>query len=306
MSEAAIERHQGDALSQIVGTGDTRAALATLEQNVKDIIDVARARGFVRSYGGGHEFFGFPAWSLLAMTYGLVPFVEWTRPVDNGWEARAVVKTRDGAEVGAAEAMCTRQEGNRRNADPHTLRAMAQTRAMRNALRGCLGAALVLSGFDFADPDAPLDDGQLAALHISERALGMTHDQGHADAGIDSYKNLTREQAGEIIDRRQRELEASESRKELDEGAPGKPAPAEEGFGEGPEPATVRPGAPTIADPDEPATAEQWKIAERHGLTGRKALAIAKGLRFGVTSYTQLTGAQLSRVLSTFLDGKRG
>jgi hypothetical protein len=198
---ADLARREGDALSQIVGTGDTRAALEQLERNVKDIIDVARERGFVRSYGDSpHEFYGMPAWQLLGMTYGLVPFVEWTKPVDNGWEARAVVKTRDGAEVSAAEAMCTRTEGNRRNANDHTLRAMAQTRAQRNALRGALGAALVLAGFDFSDPDAPATREQVGALHQLERDLGWSHDEGHEVAGVDSYKNLTREQASELIE----------------------------------------------------------------------------------------------------------
>jgi hypothetical protein len=196
-----LARREGDALSQIVGTGDTRAALEQLERNVKDIIDVARERGFVRQYGDSpHEFYGMPAWQLLGMTYGLVPFVEWTKPVDNGWEARAVVKTRDGAEVSAAEAMCTRTEGNRRNAPDHTLRAMAQTRAQRNALRGALGAALVLAGFDFADPDAPASRDQVGVLHQLERELGWDHDNGHEVAGVESYKDLSREDASELID----------------------------------------------------------------------------------------------------------
>jgi hypothetical protein len=196
-----LARREGDALSQIVGTGDTRAALEQLERNVKDIIDVARERGFVRQYGDSpHEFYGMPAWQLLGMTYGLVPFVEWTKPVDNGWEARAVVKTRDGQEVSAAEAMCTRTEGNRRNAPDHTLRAMAQTRAQRNALRGALGAALVLAGFDFSDPDAPASRDQVGVLHQLERDLGWDHDNGHEVAGVESYKDLNREDASELID----------------------------------------------------------------------------------------------------------
>ena len=203
MSEpAAIERRDpGDALSQIIGTGDTRAMLEQVEANVRDIIEVARDRGFVRRYGEGqHEFFGLPAWQLLGMTYGVTPFVEWSRPIDNGWEARAVVRTRDGQEIAAAEAMCVRTEPNRRNAPDHTLRAMAQTRANRNALRSCMGAALVLAGFDFADPEAPATKGQIGILHQLERDLGWSHDEAHDLAGVDSFKDLNRETAAELID----------------------------------------------------------------------------------------------------------
>ena len=208
MSEPAADlaRRTPDALDTIVGTGDTRAALAQVERNVKDVIAIARERGFVNRFAGNkHEFFGFPAWSLLAMTYGLVTFVEWTRPVDGGWEARAVVRTRDSRPddlpVGSAEAMCTRKEANRRTADDHTLRAMAQTRAMRNALRSCLGAALVMAGFDFADPEGPATNEQVGLLHQLEREIGMSHDEGHAMANVDSYKQLNREDASTLIDR---------------------------------------------------------------------------------------------------------
>ena len=34
-----------------------------------------------------------------------------------------------------------------------------------------------------------------------ERELGLSHDQGHAEAGVKTYKDLTREQASEVIDR---------------------------------------------------------------------------------------------------------
>ena len=110
------------------------------------------------------------------------------------------MRTREGQEVSAAEAMCVRTEPNRRNAPDHTLRAMAQTRANRNALRACLGAALVLAGFDFADPEGPATKGQVGVLHQLERDLGWPHDDAHEVAGVESYKDLTREQASEIID----------------------------------------------------------------------------------------------------------
>ena len=217
-----LARRAPDALDKIVGTGDTRAMLEQVERNVRDVIDIARDRGFVTRFNN-RDFFGFPAWSLLAMTYGLVPFVEWTKPVDGGWEARAVVRTRDGDVVSSAEAMCTRKEQPRRNADDHTLRAMAQTRAMRNALRSCLGAALVMAGFDFADPEGPATNEQVGLLHQLERAMGMTHDEGHAEANVASFKDLNREDASTLIDRWQAIVD------ELRGGGAGAPPPSNAG-----------------------------------------------------------------------------
>jgi hypothetical protein len=306
MSEPATTiEPRSDALSKIVGTGDTRAMLEQVERNVKDVIAVARDRGFVQRYGGSqHEFFGFPAWSLLALTYGLVPFVEWTRKLDDGWEARAVVRTRDGDVVAAAEAMCTKSEGKRAGGE-HALRAMAQTRAMRNALRSCLGAALVLSGFDFADPEGPATKEQVGLLHQLERELGWTHEQGHAEAGdVESYKDLNREEASIFIDR-WTALRDGKSGNSLqpDQGAPGETeAPAEETYGEGVESAahTVDPGASTT---DQPATPEQWAIATRHKLTGQKLRNAVKGKPWGsdVKSATDLTQGQLAELIEDAL-----
>ncbi len=343
-AEIAVREH-GDKLAEILGGGDTMAMVRQVEQNVRAIVDISRSRGFITKFQQVNkktgevkvsEFYGLPAWQLLGMTYGVTPVVEWVKPIDGGYHARAVAQTRDGGIVGAAEALCMRSEPYKDGKSAHDLAAQAQARAERNALRTALGAVLVLAGFDFPDPEALVDDGMVAALHISERDLGMTHEQGHAETGVDSYRKLTREQAVEILERRSIALKTQNVKAGVgdladsgaagpfsgeperppsgtsggletdptDEAAPGEPAPAAGGFGEGPTAATADPGAATISDED-PATAKQWEIAERHGLTGRKALAIAKGLKFPVTSYTQLTGAQLSRVLSAFLDRKR-
>ena len=190
-----------NALGQIIGTGSVRAGLQRVEENVRDVIDVCRQRGFVQRFGGDREFFGLPAWQMLGATYGLLPFVEWSRPLDGGqgWEARAVVRTVEGVDVGAAEAMCTHDEPNRRRSSDHDLRAMAQTRAMRNALRAVLGSALVLAGFDFADPDAPATRDQTKALWTIAGRLGWSRDEAHERAGVVSLLNLTREQASELV-----------------------------------------------------------------------------------------------------------
>jgi hypothetical protein len=307
MSEPARElaRREGDALSQIVGTGDTRAALAVLERNVRDVIDVCRARGFVTTFtdqGNRRDFYGFPAWQLLGMTYGVTPVVEWTQQIDGGWKARAIAQTREGQTVGAAEAVCLRKESSsKQRATDHTLLAMASTRAQRNALRSAFGAALVLAGFDFADPDAPLTNEQRKALFALEAELGLTHEQGHADAGVESYSDLTREEAALLIDR----WSAERQRVDVQVSDEGTDNPEPERGGAGGEPTSDK-GKVAVSSPapsdDAPASATAWERATKAGLTSRKALAIAKGLGYELASAADLTGGQLAKVLARFKD----
>lgn len=333
MSEPAADlaRRDPDALDKIMGTGDTRAMLEQVERNVRDVIEVARDRGFVTRFNQ-RDFFGFPAWSLLALTYGLVPFVEWTKPVDGGWEARAVVRTRTGDVVSSAEAMCTRKEQPRRSADDHTLRAMAQTRAMRNALRSCLGAALVLAGFDFADPEGPATKEQVGLLHQLERELGLDHDQGHLEAGVDSYKDLNREDASTLIDRwtalRDQAQDGSSQASSPDAPASARPddsgartapdteAPGDQettlAYGEGAA-APTSPGVSTHNDrDDEPASEEQWQRAPHHMnrvgaiKLARKLIDAGRILGPAPTQQSQFTRGQLAAVITAYLDGERG
>ena len=324
---ADLARRSPDALDKIVGTGDTRAMLEQVERNVRDVIDIARDRRFVSRFND-RDFFHFPAWQLLAMTYGLVPFVEWSKPVDGGWEARAVVRTRDGDVVAAAEAMCTRKESSRRNADDHTLRAMAQTRAMRNALRSCLGAALVMAGFDFADPEGPATNEQVGLLHQLEREIGFDHDEGHALANVASYKDLNREDASTLIDRwtaMRDEIQgggaATSSTSGIADATDPRPEPTPDavtslsgvGTGESPEPesdgeAGGGDGDSSPSSATAPASAKAWERASKAlgKNAAARALAVAKGLGFEVKSAADLTGEQLAKVVARVKDGTGG
>lgn len=87
-------------------------------------------------------------WSLCGTMLGVYPVVEWTRPVEGGWEARVEARTRDGAVVGAAEAECLRTENRWRTADDYAIRSMAQTRAISKALRAPLGFIVALAGYE--------------------------------------------------------------------------------------------------------------------------------------------------------------
>lgn len=87
-------------------------------------------------------------WTLCGAMLGVFPVVEWTRKLENGWEARVEARTKDGAVVGAAEAECLSTENRWKTADDYAIRSMAQTRAVSKALRAPLGFIVSLAGFD--------------------------------------------------------------------------------------------------------------------------------------------------------------
>src|SRR5262245_51350699 len=64
-------------------------------------------------------------WQLLATMLGLRPNVVWTKPLENGWEARVEVCDREGEIRGSGEAMCTRDEKTWKNRDEYAIRSMA-------------------------------------------------------------------------------------------------------------------------------------------------------------------------------------
>lgn len=96
----------------------------------------------------GKEYPRCEAWTLLGTMLGVFPVLQWSKPVEDGWEARVEAKTRDGAVVGAAEAQCLRTEQNWSNRDDFAVRSMAQTRATAKALRMPLGFVMTLAGYE--------------------------------------------------------------------------------------------------------------------------------------------------------------
>jgi len=96
-------------------------------------------------------------WTLCGTMLGVFPVVEWTRQLENGWEARVEARTRDGHVVGSAEAECRRTENRWKTADDYAIRSMAQTRAISKALRAPLGFIVVLAGYD-ATPEEEMVD----------------------------------------------------------------------------------------------------------------------------------------------------
>ena len=94
-------------------------------------------------------------WTLLGSMLGVFPVVEWTRETSDGWEARVIARTMHGADIGAAEAMCSRKESTWKSRDDYAIRSMAQTRAVSKALRHPLGFIMTLAGYE-ATPEAEM------------------------------------------------------------------------------------------------------------------------------------------------------
>lgn len=93
----------------------------------------------------GEQFLEFGDWQILGRFYGATVGVEWTKPIEKGWEARATV-LRNGEIISSAEAMCTRAEKNWKDRDEFMLKSMAQTRASAKALRQAFGWVAELAG----------------------------------------------------------------------------------------------------------------------------------------------------------------
>lgn len=206
-------------IDAILGTGDIRVMIEQARENVGFAVEIARDRGFVTDFEvkdkagnvtGTRAFFHLATWQLLGQSWGLTAYTEGIPDeVKPGvWQAAAIAaNVQSGQIVGRAVAMCSRNEPGKKYKNDHDLSATAQSRAQRNALRSCLGSILIAAGFDFADPDAPATREQIGMLHQLERDLEMSHDQGHERAAVLSYKDLTREQASEVIDEWTREQE---------------------------------------------------------------------------------------------------
>jgi hypothetical protein len=160
-----------DAESRVIGSEIVPVKVATpvapIPRYFQDIspadqvqyaVDVANAlKPIIDSKGLAHklnkknpndEYVELEAWQTCGKLCGMSAKVEWVKPIDKGFEARAVVIRVDtGLEIGAGESRCTRDEYNWKGRDDYAVSGMAQTRSQSRALRGQLAWILVLAGY---------------------------------------------------------------------------------------------------------------------------------------------------------------
>ncbi|HBY58524.1 MAG TPA: hypothetical protein DEH78_01800 [Solibacterales bacterium] len=116
-------------------------------ERAKVLKEVIEKQGFYTQIGRGRHL-RLEGWQTLGAMTGAFAQIEWSRRVEGGWEARAVVKTLDGNVIGAAESMCMESERNWTGKEDHAVRSMAQTRALSKALSGPLRFVVALAGFE--------------------------------------------------------------------------------------------------------------------------------------------------------------
>src|SRR6185503_267121 len=96
---------------------------------------------------GGKTYLYFEHWQTIAKFFNATVGTEWTKKVENGYEAKATVY-QNGQTIGSAEGSCLRDEVNWKSKPDFQLRSMAQTRAMAKALRSIFGYIPVLAGIE--------------------------------------------------------------------------------------------------------------------------------------------------------------
>jgi hypothetical protein len=309
-------------------------------QRIADVADVlmnaVHQRDLARRYGDNpNEFLHIEAWQFLSSMLGMTVVGVDSRPLadGSGWEATAELRhVASGRVLGRRDGMCQKTEPTfaKRKTPPaeNTLRQMAQLRAARVAARSVLGFIPKIGGFEITDPDAPATDAQVGILHQLERELGLDHDQGHAEAGVDSYRALTRDEASDVIDRWQARLQGGGAGTPPTSTGTGERGPRPEpsdatsassgvGAEESPGDASVTvhgEGATTASDSGDssPASPEAWARAPKDmTLSGAVKLATkmrATGRFPGSVPKTKsgFTGDQLARVGAAWRDGERG
>ena len=118
----------------LFGTDDPELVVVKAAAVSEALARVVRDRKlFARISGKEHVLVG--GWTLLGSMLGVFPVTVWSRPLDDGWEARVEATDARRRVVGAAESECLRSERRWAKADDYAIRSMAQTRATSKALQ---------------------------------------------------------------------------------------------------------------------------------------------------------------------------
>ena len=132
----------------IYASQDPEEQLAEAQRRSKVLLQVITDQELAVSFGGGRKHVQVEGWLFLASQFGLMPDIEWTRELDNGWEARcALRRLSDGQVISHADAECRTAESNWNNRDSYAVRSMAETRAVSKVCRIALSSVMVMAGF---------------------------------------------------------------------------------------------------------------------------------------------------------------
>lgn len=112
----------------------------------------------------------FEHWQTIGRFFGYTVGIEWTKKLETGYEARALLYDQVGRIVGGAEASCLKDENNWKQKPDFQLRSMAQTRAMAKALRSNFGSVAVLAGLEATPAEEMNGDKNLTSPEPSKQS----------------------------------------------------------------------------------------------------------------------------------------
>jgi hypothetical protein len=208
----------------LFGTDDPDLIVEKACRVAAALVKIVKKQGLIVNIKG-KEFPKVEAWQTLGAMVSVNAVCEWTRPVEDGWEARVVVY-HHGQVIAAAEAQCTTKELGKNKWEDYAVRSMAATRAASKAYRSNLGYIMVLAGYQ-ATPAEEITpemlDGNdkreekakappsLASLRKRAITLGLIREEAHFRAWVTTHvpecgeipqgKNPTPEQCVAIDER---------------------------------------------------------------------------------------------------------
>jgi hypothetical protein len=173
--------HQPIGQVSIYASTNPQDQLNEAKARAKVLFDVVKEQGLARTFGGNPKpHVQVEGWQFLGSQFGLIADIEWTKELEDGWEARAAIRRlSDGMVISHADAECRRSEGNWKNRDSYAIRSMAQTRATSKVFRNALSSVMVMAGF--AGTPAEEMDG-VHASHTPPQAIPVTTNDPHCPA----------------------------------------------------------------------------------------------------------------------------
>lgn len=173
---------------EIVGQRSIYISTDPMEQlnearaRAKVLVEVVNEQGLSKRFGNNPKPHVFvEGWQFLASQFGLIPEIEWTKELEDGWEARAALRRlSDGQIISHGDGECRRTEGNWKGRDSYAIRSMAQTRAVSKVCRIALSSVMVMAGFN-ATPAEEMD-----GIHPEPK----TADDPHCPACLQAFGTL--------------------------------------------------------------------------------------------------------------------
>ena len=130
-----------------------------------DIIEKKKAYVLI----GRKKYVKCEGWTAMAGMLKTIPFPEYSRRFERngiiGYEARVLLR-REGQDIGAGEAECSKAEKNWKDKEDFQLRSMALTRATGKACRLAFSWIMVLAGYE----STPAEEMNAEAEEMKERA----------------------------------------------------------------------------------------------------------------------------------------